>query len=433
MGDLKFTDLKLTPELQKVLKSNNFEVLTPIQASTITPIMEGRNIIARAQTGSGKTLAFAVPTIEIISKIDEKTGIMALIIAPTRELAMQTYDLIQKLVKSVNLTVGLCIGGVSRRKEEKMFQNDPSIIVSTPGRLLDHIKSTGIRLSNVKILIIDEFDKMLEIGFEETIIKILKRLPSKRQNLLFSATMDDKMKYMVTMEDPLFINIENNENIKNNLKEYFIKCTESERISILNSLLKKNIKTIVFFNSCNSVIFHYNLFQYWRFKCWGLHGNMKQNKRNQAFKEFGKADDGILFCTDVCARGIDFSDIERIVQYDPPLSEREYVHRIGRTARAGKKGIAILFLHSFEISFIDKLNEIKEKKFESKDITKKLFKLIEQNYYLRGLAINALKSYIHAYKGHPLKENFDISNLNIENVAKSFGFQRLPKIDFLDQ
>lgn len=424
-----------------------FEHMTEIQHKSIRPLLEGRDVLAAAKTGSGKTLAFLIPSIELIYKLKfmPRNGTGVVILSPTRELAMQTYGVLKELMTHHVHTYGLIMGGSNRSAEAQKLANGVNILVATPGRLLDHLQNTpGFMFKNLQCLIIDEADRILEVGFEEELKQIIKLLPKKRQTMLFSATQTRKVEDLARIslkKEPLYVGVDDNKEkaTVDGLEQGYVVCPSEKRFMLLFTFLKKNRKKklMVFFSSCMSVKFHYELLNYIDLPVMAIHGKQKQTKRTTTFFQFCNADSGILLCTDVAARGLDIPEVDWIIQYDPPDDPKEYIHRVGRTARGiNGKGHALLILRPEELGFLRFLKQAKVplSEFEfswSKisDIQSQLEKLIEKNYYLHKSAQEAYKSYVRAYDSHSLKQIYSVNTLNLPMVALSFGFKVPPYVD----
>ncbi|XP_040913063.1 ATP-dependent RNA helicase DDX18 [Toxotes jaculatrix] len=431
----------------KGVKEMGFEHMTEIQHKSIRPLLEGRDVLAAAKTGSGKTLAFLIPSIELIYKLKfmPRNGTGVVILSPTRELAMQTYGVLKELMTHHVHTYGLIMGGSNRSAEAQKLANGVNILVATPGRLLDHLQNTpGFMFKNLQCLIIDEADRILEVGFEEELKQIIKLLPKKRQTMLFSATQTRKVEDLARVslkKEPLYVGVDDNKDkaTVDGLEQGYVVCPSEKRFLLLFTFLKKNRKKklMVFFSSCMSVKFHYELLNYIDLPVMAIHGKQKQTKRTTTFFQFCNADSGILLCTDVAARGLDIPEVDWIVQYDPPDDPKEYIHRVGRTARGlNGRGHALLILRPEELGFLRFLKQAKVplSEFEfswSKisDIQSQLEKLIEKNYYLHKSAQEAYKSYVRAYDSHSLKQIYSVNTLNLPMVALSFGFKVPPFVD----
>ncbi|KAI1899382.1 hypothetical protein AGOR_G00061200 [Albula goreensis] len=431
----------------KGVKEMGFEHMTEIQHKSIRPLLEGRDVLAAAKTGSGKTLAFLIPSIELIYKLKfmPRNGTGVIILSPTRELAMQTYGVMKELMAHHVHTYGLIMGGSNRSAEAQKLANGVNILVATPGRLLDHLQNTpGFMYKNLQCLIIDEADRILEVGFEEELKQIIKLLPKRRQTMLFSATQTRKVEDLARIslkKEPLYVGVDDNKESAtvDGLEQGYVVCPSEKRFLLLFTFLKKNRKKklMVFFSSCMSVKFHYELLNYIDLPVMAIHGKQKQTKRTTTFFQFCNADSGILLCTDVAARGLDIPEVDWIVQYDPPDDPKEYIHRVGRTARGiDGRGHALLILRPEELGFLRFLKQAKVplSEFEfswSKisDIQSQLEKLIEKNYYLHKSAQEAYKSYVRAYDSHSLKQIYSVNTLNLPMVALSFGFKVPPYVD----
>ncbi|CAJ0573305.1 unnamed protein product, partial [Mesorhabditis spiculigera] len=432
----------------KQIHSMGFHTMTEIQHKTIEPLLEGRDVLASAKTGSGKTLGFLIPAIELLIKLEWKihNGTGVLIISPTRELSIQTYGVLSELLEGhPHLTHGLIMGGANRSTEVEKLGKGVSVIVATPGRLLDHLQNTkALDVHSLKCLIIDEADRILDIGFEVEMQQILRYLPKRRQTMLFSATHTPKVDELVKQalqSNPLKVDVQSKDDRStvDGLQQGYVICPSEKRFLLLFTFLKKNLdkKIMVFFSSCNSVKFHYELLNYIDLKVQCIHGKQKQQKRTTTFFEFCKAESGILLCTDVAARGLDIPAVDWIVQFDPPDEPREYIHRVGRTAR-GKdgRGNALIILRQEELGFLRYLRQAKVvlNEFEFSwnkvaNIQSQLEELISKNFFLNKSAKEAYKSYVRAYDSHSLKDIFDVGALELVSVARSFGFTVPPFVE----
>lgn len=348
-------------------------------------------------------------------------------------------------MKNHNQTFGIIMGGANRKAEADKLQKGVNLIIATPGRLLDHLQNTkGFVFSNMKTLIIDEADRILEIGFEEEMRQIVKILPTEnRQTMLFSATQTTKVTDLARVslrQGPLYINVHEERSAATNeqLEQGYVVCESDMRFLLLFTFLKKNLKkkVIVFFSSCNSVKYHGELLNYIDIPVLDLHGKQKQQKRTNTFFEFCNAPTGILLCTDVAARGLDIPAVDWIIQFDPPDDPRDYIHRVGRTARAGKAGKSLLFLLPTELGFLRflktakvPLNEYSFPKEKIANVQTQLEKLINKNYYLHQSAKDGYRSYLQSYASYSLKKIFDVNRLDLKKVAKAFGFSVPPKVN----
>ncbi|KAK9275186.1 hypothetical protein L1049_022447 [Liquidambar formosana] len=447
MSTEAFLSLGLSEPTMNAIKDMGFENMTQIQARAIPPLLSGKDVLGAARTGSGKTLAFLVPAVELLYHIRfaPRNGTGVVIICPTRELAIQTHAVAKDLLKYHTQTLGLVIGGSARRGEAERLVKGVNLLVATPGRLLDHLQNTkGFIYKNLKCLMIDEADRILEANFEEEMKQIIKILPKERQTALFSATQTKKVEDLARLSfqtTPVYIDVDDGRKKVTNegLQQGYCVVPSARRFILLYSFLKRNLskKVMVFFSSCNSVKFHSELLRYIQVDCFDIHGQQKQQKRTSTFFDYCKTEKGILLCTDVAARGLDIPAVDWIVQYDPPDDPKEYIHRVGRTARGeGAKGNALLFLIPEELQFIRYLKDakvpVKEYEFDEKklaNVQSHLEKLVANNYYLNKSAKDAYRSYILAYNSHSMKDIFNVHRLDLQAVAASFCFSCPPKIN----
>jgi ATP-dependent RNA helicase DDX18/HAS1 len=443
-SDKKFSDLDLSEGSQKAIKEIlGFEYMTKIQEKAIPHLLKGRDILGAAKTGSGKTLSFLIPAIELLNKVKfaHTKGTGVVIITPTRELAQQIYDVAINLISHQNRSVALIIGGSNKKFESVKLLKGASVVVATPGRLLDHLMNTeGFITHNLMMLVIDEADQILKIGFEEEINEILKLLPADRQTVLFSATQTKKVDDLIrlSMKSPIYVSVDEKMATVDNLEQGFVICESDKRFRLLFTFLRKNMdkKVMVFFSSCSSVKFHSDLLNYVDVPTLDIHGKQKQQKRINTYYEFCNLDKGVLLCTDVAARGLDIPKVDWIVQFDPPDDVKEYIHRVGRTCRgANAKGKALLFILPSEVVYLKHLKSagvmLNEYEFpESKlaNIQEQFEKMVANNYFLNSASREAYKSYLHAYMSHSLKEVFDINEIDLQKAAKSFGLSVPPRV-----
>jgi len=426
-----------------------FTHMTDIQARSLPHLLEGKDLVGSAKTGSGKTLSFLLPAVELIYKLKfmPRNGTGVIIISPTRELSMQTFGVLREVMKHHCHTYGLIMGGANRQTEAQKLAKGVNILVATPGRLLDHLQNTKDFLyKNLQCLIIDEADRILDVGFEEEMKRIVKLLPKKRQTMLFSATTTKKTEDLVKLalkKEPIYVGLEEKASeaaaTVTGLEQGYVICPSDKRLLLLFTFLKKNRKkkVMVFFSSCLSVKYHHELFNYIDLSVLCIHGKQKQTKRTTTFFQFCNSDSGILLCTDVAARGLDIPDVDWIVQFDPPDDPKEYIHRVGRTARGeGGKGHALLMLRPEELGFLRYLKQanvpLNEFEFgwnKVSNIQPQMEKLISKNYFLSISAKEAFKAYVRAYESHSLKQIFNVQTLDLNAVGRSFGFSVPPHID----
>ncbi|KAI5074583.1 hypothetical protein GOP47_0010544 [Adiantum capillus-veneris] len=447
MSNTAFETLPISEPTQNAIKETGFTHMTEIQARSIPPLLTGKDVLGAARTGSGKTLAFLIPSVELLYQAHfiPRNGTGVVIISPTRELAMQIYGVARDLMKHHKQTHGIVMGGANRRTEAERLVKGVNLLVATPGRLLDHLQNTkGFLFKNLQCLVIDEADRILEIGFEEEMKQIIKLLPKERQTVLFSATQTTKVEDLARVsfkKAPLYIGVDDGraKATVEGLEQGYCVVPSAKRFLLLFTFLKKNMKKkiMVFFSSCNAVKFHGELLNYIDIPCMDIHGKQKQQKRSTTYFEFCNAEKGILLCTDVAARGLDIPAVDWIIQYDPPDDPKEYIHRVGRTARGeGARGSALLFLIPEELGFLVylksakvPLNEYEFPENKIANVQSQLEKLVEKNYYLHQSARDAYRSYILAYNSHAMKEIFNVHRLDLQAVALSFGFNCPPKVN----
>ncbi|KAF5368489.1 hypothetical protein D9758_002356 [Tetrapyrgos nigripes] len=442
-----FSKLDLSEVTNKALADMGFTTMTQVQAKSIPLLLAGKDVLGAARTGSGKTLAFLIPAVELLHRLKFKpmNGTGIIIITPTRELALQIFGVAKDLMAHHSQTFGIVMGGANRSAEAAKLAKGVNLLVATPGRLLDHLQNTrGFVYRNLKALIIDEADRILEIGFEEEMKKIISILPNEnRQSMLFSATQTTKVTDLARMSlrpGPVHVDVDKEEETSTvtTLSQGYVVCPSDRRFLLLFTFLKKNLKkkVIVFFSSCNSVKYHAELLNYIDVPVLDLHGKQKQQKRTNTFFEFINAEHGILLCTDVAARGLDIPRVDWIIQYDPPDDPRDYIHRVGRTARAGRVGKSLLFLLESELGFLRYLKEAKvplnEFSFPADrihNVQSQLEKLLQKNYFLHQSAKDGFRSYLQAYASYSLKKIFDVNALDLAKVGKSFGFAVPPRVN----
>ncbi|KAG5027872.1 hypothetical protein JHK87_011386 [Glycine soja] len=446
MSTESFESLGLSEPTYKAIMDMGFHHMTQIQARAIPPLLIGKDVLGAARTGSGKTLAFLIPALELLYnvKFTPRNGAGVIVICPTRELAIQTHAVAKELLKYHSQTLGLVIGGSARKIEAERLAKGINLLVGTPGRLLDHLQNTkGFMYKNLKCLMIDEADRILEANFEEEMKQIIKILPKNRQTALFSATQTKKVEDLARLSfqtTPIYIDVDDGRTKVTNegLLQGYVVVPCAKRFIVLYSFLKRHQskKVMVFFSSCNSVKFHADILNLIQLNCSSIHGKQKQQTRTTTFFDFCKAEKGILLCTDVAARGLDIPAVDWIVQYDPPDEPKEYIHRVGRTARGeGGKGNALLFLIPEELQFLRYLKAakvpVKEYAYDEKkvaNVQSHLENLVVNNFYLNKMAKEAYRSYILAYNSHSMKDIFNVHRLDLQAVASSFSFSNPPNV-----
>jgi len=345
MSEIKFTELNLIPEMQRAIDALGFENPTDIQAKAIPKIREGRDIIGKSQTGTGKTLAFAIPAIEKIDRDETETTVQVLILCPTRELAQQGCEEIRKLTRFLNgIWVTDVYGGAPMDRQIAHLLKC-NLVIGTPGRVMDHMRRGTLSLQNVRMVVLDEADEMLSMGFREDIETILKDVPENRQTVLFSATMPPAiMEITETYQtEPHIIEINKEQVTLDNIRQLYTDVPMGRKLDALNLILRAYEPRLCMI-FCNTKLMVEEVTQYLcrnSFPAEALHGDLNQSQRTRVMEAFKSARIPILVATDVAARGIDVNDIDYVINYDVPGHDEYYVHRIGRTGRAGKQGTAL--------------------------------------------------------------------------------------------
>ncbi|KAH8344814.1 hypothetical protein KR067_008260, partial [Drosophila pandora] len=515
--------------------------LTTVQQKAIPPILERKDVLVRSQTGSGKTLAYALPLVEILQKqqprIQRKDGVLALVIVPTRELVMQTYELLQKLVKPYTWIVpGSLLGGESRKSEKARLRKGINILVGTPGRLVDHLLHTAsFKLTRLQFLVLDEADRLLELGYERDVKQLVEAIDKQRseaeqkdlpqlQRLLLSATLTSQVQQLagLTLKDPLYIDNSDEAaslalkskdgyqkesieaqlgveedglgeyqedvtgvlSIPENLQLSYVVVPPKLRLVALSSLLAKEVeanpkqfKAIVFMSTTEMVNFHHDMLNEALtrrvldeedekddeeeddgeepllpgLRFFKLHGSMTQTERQGVFRGFRDCASCVLLATDVVGRGIDVPDVKLVVQYTPPQTTADFVHRVGRTARAGRKGRAVLFLAPSESQFVRHLEkkririqqgdmyaylqallpkdeEAKTVQEAASNLQHKFQSLLEDDRELHDKSCKAFVSWMKFYSTFPkeLKPIFNVRIAHMGHFAKSFALKEAP-------
>lgn len=338
-----FDDLGIMSTLIKAIDRLKFKVPTPIQKGAIPIGIQGDDIIAIAQTGSGKTLAFGIPMLQRLSK--SKRG-MGLVLVPTRELAIQVEDSLQAICQPLNIRSVVLIGGASMNVQRNVLRKNPRIIIATPGRMMDHIEKKTVDLSNVEVFVLDEADRMLDMGFVPDIKKIMKSIPDERQTMLFSATMPKPIEAIAAkfMEAPTRIEIDRSGATPSEVSHEIFFVGKQEKSRLLAVQLKQCSGPVLVFTKTKWMAKKLTAkVNQMGFATAQIHSNRSQEQRRSALEGFKRGRYQILIATDIAARGIDVSGIEMVINYDMPANSEDYVHRIGRTGRAGKSGHAVSF------------------------------------------------------------------------------------------
>lgn len=370
MESIQFADLGLSQKTLDALKLKGYQIPTPIQAQAIPLGLRGIDFIGQSQTGTGKTMAFTVPIVERINVHFKK--IQALILCPTRELAVQVSSEINLLCRSTGIKSLPVYGGESIERQIKNLRKDIQIVVGTPGRILDHIRRNTIRLDNVRFAVLDEADEMLDMGFIEDIESILSMTQEERQTMLFSATMPAEIRELSEkyLKEPEFVKIQSKQVTVDKIKQYYIKVRNIDKPEVLSRIIKLESarKSMVFCNTKKMVDELTYEMQNRGYAAEGLHGDLKQQKRDVVMTQFKKGHIDILIATDVAARGLDIDNVDVVFNYDLPLDEEQYVHRIGRTGRAGHSGTAYSFVFGREMTRLKAVERYAKTMIEEKKI-----------------------------------------------------------------
>jgi len=359
---MSFKSLELDPALLKAIEESGYQTPTPIQLVAIPAILQQHDVMAGAQTGTGKTAAFTLPILHHLLSKPAKNSVQALVLTPTRELAQQVFKNIETYAKHTEIKSALVYGGVSIKPQIEAINKGANIIVATPGRLLDHLINGSLALDDLAYLVFDEADRMLDMGFKDEINNILKRVPSKRQTLLFSATFDDSIFKLskTLLTDPKLIEVGERNTAATDV-EQIVYTVDADRKRELTSYLigSKNWRQVLIFirtkqgadalakEMCKDGI-----------KTQSIHGDKSQGARDKALAEFKEGKTRALVATDVAARGIDIIDLQYVINYELPYVAEDYIHRIGRTGRAGKAGLALSLMSPDEEWLLKAVEEV---------------------------------------------------------------------------
>lgn len=472
----RFTELPLSSRTLDGLAAANFTELTGIQKTAIPQALAERDILAAAPTGSGKTLAFLVPMLEVLwrKKWNTNDGLGALILCPTRELGIQIFEVLRSVARQHTISAGLVIGGKDFEGEKEKVAH-MNILVATPGRLLHHMDQVvNFDCSNLKVLVLDEADRILDLGFAKTVDAILLNLPEERQTMLFSATQTKNVKALarLSLKEPEYVAIsstlgqnfdpneddpeDNDDGTKEEnrvkivgtpagLRQSYTVVPEHEKLSVLWSFVKTHLKSkmIVFFSTGKQVRFAFETFCKLRpgMSLLHIHGNMKQLKRTDMYDLFCRTKTAALFATDVASRGLDFPDVEWVVQLDCPDDVGTYIHRVGRTARFKAQGHAMLMLsEGSEEKFLKRLEaknlQLSRTKINPQritDISPRLAAIIASNQELKKLAQRAFTFYMKSICLRSDKEVFDVTKVDYVKLAKSYGLSNTPRVSIRNQ
>ncbi|QSS58843.1 ATP-dependent RNA helicase DBP4 [Histoplasma capsulatum] len=439
-----FSDLPLSEPTADGLSACHFKSLTDIQARAIPHALKGRDILGAAKTGSGKTLAFLVPLLELLYRKQwtEYDGLGALVLSPTRELAIQIFEVLRKIGRHHTFSAGLVIGGKGLQEEQERL-GKMNILVCTPGRMLQHMDQTAAFDTNhIQLLVLDEADRIMDMGFQSTVDAIIDHLPKERQTMLFSATQTKKVSDLarLSLRDPEYVSVHETAASATpaKLQQNYIITPLPEKLDTLWSFIRSSLKSkiIVFFSSGKQVRFVYESFRHMRpgIPLLHLHGRQKQGARVDITKKFSAAKYSCLFATDIAARGLDFPAVDWVIQVDCPEDADTYIHRAGRTARYERNGRAVLFLEPSEEAGmlkrleqkkipIEKIN-VRSKKQQS--IKNQLQNMCFKDPSLKYLGQKAFISYVKSIHVQRDKEVFDVKDLPLQEYAASLGLPGAP-------
>lgn len=370
---MTFAQLNLDSRISKAIHICGYTQPTPIQARCIPDILNGKDLVASAQTGTGKTAAFVLPALQRLSLKKAAAKPRVLILTPTRELASQITQAVGKYGKFLRFNMANLVGGMPYHQQIRDLSRTADIIVATPGRLLDHLENGRVDLSGIEMLILDEADRMLDMGFIDDVQMIAKKTPSHRQTLLFSATVEDKLSHIVRhlLNNPIRINLSQEKVAPAQIKQklYFADNIQHKKRLLQHFLDNENIFKAIIFSATkiNADRLANDLCQM-GFNAAPLHGDLKQNKRNKTIEQLRRGKIQFLVATDVAARGIDIVDVTHVINYDLPRFCEDYVHRIGRTGRAGKSGTAISFALPTDALHLQRIERFTKQKLERQTI-----------------------------------------------------------------
>lgn len=444
-----FADVPLSQLTAKGLEASHFRTLTDIQARGIPFALKGSDILGAAKTGSGKTLAFLVPVLENLyrRKWTELDGLGALILSPTRELAIQIFEVLRKIGRYHTFSAGLVIGGKSLQEERDRLGR-MNILVCTPGRMLQHMDQTSaFEVDNLQMLVLDEADRILDMGFQDTVDAIVEHLPKKRQTLLFSATQTKKVSDLarLSLREPEYVSVHETAQsaTPSKLQQNYVVTPLPEKLDTLWSFLRSNLKskTLVFISSGKQVRFVYEAFRHMQpgIPLLHIHGRQKQTARLDVTRRFSDTRHSCLFATDVAARGLDIPAVDWVVQLDCPEDADTYIHRVGRTARYERDGRAVIFLEpTEEQGMLQRLEQkkvsierINVRQSKQQTIKHQLQNMCFKDPELKYLGQKAFVSYVRSVHVQKDKEIFRLNELPLEEFAASLGLPGAPKIKFL--
>ncbi|MCE4558031.1 DEAD/DEAH box helicase [Roseateles cellulosilyticus] len=370
----RFDTLPLDPKLIRAVADSGYLTMTPIQAKAIPIVLQGRDVMGAAQTGTGKTAAFSIPLLQRMLKHENPSvsparhPVRALVLAPTRELADQVAENVKKYAKHTQLRSVVVFGGVDMKPQTAALKAGVEVLIATPGRLLDHIEAKNCVLNQVEYVVLDEADRMLDIGFLPDLQRILSFLPKQRQTLLFSATFSPEIKRLAQsyLQDPILVETARPNQTASTVEQRFIAATDDDKRAIIKQILKERSirQAIVFGNSKLGVARLARAFERDGLRTAALHGDKSQDERLKSLDAFKRGEMDVLVATDVAARGLDIADLPAVFNFDVPFNAEDYVHRIGRTGRAGASGLAVTLVTKSDARLIADIEKLIKRKIE---------------------------------------------------------------------
>jgi ATP-dependent RNA helicase RhlE len=369
-----FNTLPLDPKLLRAVAESGYLAMTPIQAKAIPIVLAGRDVMGAAQTGTGKTAAFTIPLLQ--KMLRHETGntsparhpVRALVLAPTRELADQVANNVKNYAKHTQLRSIVVFGGIDMKPQTLALKAGVEVLIATPGRLLDHIEAKNVVLNQVEYVVLDEADRMLDIGFLPDLQRILSYLPKTRQTLLFSATFSPEIKRLANsyLQDPLLVEVARPNATASTVEQRFYSCDDDSKRAVIRQLLRTRAlsQAIIFVNSKLGAARLARSFERDGLKTQALHGDKSQDERLKALQAFKSGEVDLLVATDVAARGLDIADLPAVFNFDVPFHAEDYIHRIGRTGRAGASGVAITLVARDDMRLLGDIEKLLKKKID---------------------------------------------------------------------
>lgn len=430
-----FKDLGLSELLVEACEKLNWKNPLKIQIEAIPLALEGKDVIGLAQTGSGKTGAFALPILQALLEAPRPNEFFACVLSPTRELAIQIAEQFEALGSEIGVKCAVLVGGIDMVQQSIKIAKKPHIIVGTPGRVLDHLKNTkGFSLSRLKYLVLDEADRLLNEDFEESLNEILQMIPRERRTFLFSATMTKKVQKLqrVCLRNPVKIEAASKYSTVDTLKQQYrflpAKHKDCYLVYILTEMAGST--SMVFTRTCDATRLLALILRNLGLKAIPINGHMSQSKRLGALNKFKSGDCNILLCTDVASRGLDIPAVDMVINYDIPTNSKDYIHRVGRTARAGRSGVAISLVNQYELEWYIQIEKLIGKKLPEYPAQEEEVLLLEERVSeAKRLAVTKMKETGGGKKKWRGEEDFDGGEdidkyLGLKNGKSSKKFRR---------